>query len=213
MKRPADAKKAAWVLQVFATTFYIVFTIVMYVYLGPSVTSPAFSSLPPKWAKATYGITLPNFLIAGSLYSHTAAKLFFIRLFRRTRHLHEHTALGWITWTILIILANGAAFVLAVGVPIFAYLVSIAASLFASWYTYGIAGAFWLHDAWHGLDKGRRSNGVYGFGAWVRSPGKTVTNIATFFAGAFICVAGTYVSIKLIMDAYSSGSVGAPFAC
>jgi hypothetical protein len=90
----------------------------MYVYLGPTVASPAFSSLPLKWAKATYGIALANFLIAGSLYSHTAAKLFFIRMFRRTRHLHQHTVLGWGTWTVLIVLANGAAFVLAVGVPI-----------------------------------------------------------------------------------------------
>ena len=111
----------------------------MYVYLGDTVTSPAFSSLPPKWAKAAYGIALPNFLIAGSLYSHTAAKLFFIRIFRRRdRHLHHHTLLGWGTWAALVFLMNAAAFVLAVGVPIFAYLVSIAASLFASWYTYGM---------------------------------------------------------------------------
>ena len=145
MKRPQDAKKAAYTLQGFATTFYAVFAIVMYVYLGPSVASPAFSSLPTKWAKVTYGIALPNFLIAGCLYSHTAAKLFFIRLFRNTRHLHDHTVVGWGTWVILIIIMNGAAFVLAVGVPIFAYLVSIAARLFASWYTYGIAGAFYLY--------------------------------------------------------------------
>ena len=135
MKNPQDAKKAAWTLQTFATSFYVVFAIVMYIYLGPDVTSPAFSSLPPKWAKATYGLALPNFLIAGSLYSHTAAKLFFVRLFRHSKHLHEHTVIGWGVWTILIVIANGAAFVLAVGVPIFAYIVSIAASLFASWYT------------------------------------------------------------------------------
>jgi hypothetical protein len=212
MKNPADARKAAWVLQIFATTFYIVFTIVMYYYLGPSVASPAFSSLPPKWAKAAYGIALPNFLIAGSLYSHTAAKLFFIRLFRHTKHLHQHTTLGWSTWVVLILLANAAAFVLAVGVPIFSYLVSIAASLFASWYTYGVAGAFWLHDAWYGLDRGK-ARGFYGVKAWMRRPVSTAANIATFFAGAFICVAGTYVSIKLIIDAYNSGSVGEPFAC
>ncbi|KAJ9608710.1 hypothetical protein H2200_006481 [Cladophialophora chaetospira] len=202
MKRPQDAKKAAWVLQVFATTFYAVFAIVMYVYLGPSVASPAFSSLPPKWAKATYGIALANFLIAGSLYSHTAAKLFFIRLFRKTRHLHQHTVLGWGTWTILIILANGAAFVLAVGVPIFAYLVSIAASLFASWYTYGIAGAFWLYDSWHGLDKGRM-RGVYGLTAWKGSPFKTIVNILTFLAGAFICVAAVRSASHLTADVAS----------
>jgi hypothetical protein len=68
--------------------------------------------------KAAYGIAIPNFLIAGSLYSHTAAKLFFVRLFRTSVHLHEHTLLGWGTWTALIILMNGAAFVLAVGVPV-----------------------------------------------------------------------------------------------
>ena len=182
MKRPQDAKKAAYTLQIFATTFYCVFAAVMYVYLGNDVMSPAFSSLPLKWAKATYGLALANFLIAGSLYSHTAAKLFFIRLFRNNpHHLHEHTVLGWGTWTILIVLANGAAFVLAVGVPIFAYIVSIAASLFASWYTYGIAGAFWLFDAWH--DHG-------GWAAYKRWPLKFAVNVATFFAGAFICVAG-----------------------
>ena len=204
MRRPQDAMKAAWTLQTFATAFYTVFAVVMYVYLGPKVDSPAFSSLPTKWAKATYGIALPNFLIAGSLYSHTASKLFFIRLFRGSKHLHEHTAIGWGTWTILIIIMNGAAFVLAVGVPIFPYLVGIAASLFASWYTYGIAGAFWLHDTYH--DYG-------GYMAWVRRPVMTTINVLTFIAGAFICVAGTYVTVKLIVEAYQSGTVGSPFDC
>lgn len=68
--------------------------------------------------KAAYGIAIPNFLIAGSLYSHTAAKLFFVRIFRKSEHLHEHTIWGWGTWTALIVLMNGAAFVLAVGVPV-----------------------------------------------------------------------------------------------
>ena len=49
MKHPADAKKAAWTLQVFATSFYCIFACVMYVYLGNDVLSPAFSSLPEKW--------------------------------------------------------------------------------------------------------------------------------------------------------------------
>ena len=204
MKRPQDAMKAAYTLQGFATTFYVVFAVVMYVYLGPTVASPAFSSLPPKWAKAAYGIAIPNFLIAGSLYAHTAAKLFFIRFFRGSKHLHEHTVLGWGVWTLLILLMNGAAFVLAVGVPIFSYLVGLAASLFASWYTYGVAGAFWLHDTY--VDKG-------GWSGLRRRPTMTTLNVATFIGGAFICVAGTYVTIKLIVDAYQSGTVGKPFAC
>ena len=138
MRHPSHAMRAAYVLQIFATSFYVVFAVVIYIYIGPDVSSPAFSSLPPKWQKAAYGIAIPNFLIAGSLYSHTAAKLLFIRFFRKSRHLYSNTVLGWSVWFILVFIMNAAAFVLAIGVPIFNYLVGIAASLFASWYTYGI---------------------------------------------------------------------------
>ena len=129
--------KAAYTLQGFATTFYALFAAVTYAYLGNSVTSPSFSSLETKWQKAAYGIALPNFLIAGSLYSHTASKLVFVRIFRHSKHLHSHTFLGWSTWALLILLMNGAAFVLAIGVPIFNYLIGIAASLFAAWFVSG----------------------------------------------------------------------------
>ncbi|KAL8906198.1 MAG: hypothetical protein Q9207_002166 [Kuettlingeria erythrocarpa] len=204
MSRPQDAMKAAYALQIFATTFYAVFAAVTYIYLGPDVSSPSFTSLPPKWSKAAYGIAIPNFLIAGSLYSHTAAKLLFIRLFRRSRHLHEHTLVGWGVWISLIFLMNAAAFVLAIGVPIFNYLIGIAASLFASWYTYGIAGAFWLYDAW-----------VYdgGSGAWKRRWAMCGLSWLTLAAGAFICVAGMYVTVKQIVNAYDSGEVSEPFSC
>jgi hypothetical protein len=143
MKHPTHAMRAAWTLQVFATVFYVVFAVVLYVYVGSDVASPAFTSLPIKWQKAAYGIAIPNFLIAGSLYSHTAAKLVFVRLFRRSKHLHSNTLIGWGVWCGLIFVMNAAAFVLAVGVPIFNYLIGIAASLFAAWYTYGLAGWFW----------------------------------------------------------------------
>ncbi|KAL8815178.1 MAG: hypothetical protein Q9191_008482 [Dirinaria sp. TL-2023a] len=204
MRHPHHAMRAAYTLQIFATIFYVLFAVVTYVYLGSDVASPSFTSLPTKWAKAAYGIAIPNFLIAGSLYSHTAAKLLFVRFFRKSKHLHEHTVLGWSTWILLVFLMNAAAFVLAVGVPIFNYLIGIAASLFASWYTYGIAGAFWLYDTYH--YKG-------GFEAWKRRWAMTGLNVLTLAAGAFICVAGMYVTVKQIVDAYDSGEVSSPFAC
>ena len=179
--------KRAGVLQTFATVFYVVFAVILYIYVGPTVASPAFTSLPEKWQKAAYGIAIPNFLIAGSLYSHTAAKLLFVRFFRKSRHLYSNTVLSWSVWIFLVFMMNAAAFVLAVGVPIFNYLIGIAASLFASWYTYGIAGAFWLYDAW-----------VYqgGFEALKTRWPMTGLSVATLAAGAFICVAGMYVTIK-----------------
>jgi hypothetical protein len=204
MKHPTHAMRAAWVLQTFATAFYAVFAIVLYIYVGPTVASPAFSSLPEKWQKAAYGIAIPNFIIAGSLYAHTAAKLLFVRFFRKSRHLYSNTVLGWGAWIFLVFIMNAAAFVLAVGVPIFNYLIGIAASLFASWYTYGIAGAFWLYDAY--TYRGGRT-------AWKSNWPMTGLSLATLAAGAFICVAGTYVTIKQIVDAYKNGLVASPFSC
>lgn len=205
MKDPRGAMKAAYTLQGFATSFYIAFAAVTYAYLGAGVASPSLSSLPPAWAKAAYGLAVPNFWLAGSLYSHTAAKLVFVRAFRRSRrHLREHTAAGWAAWVLLVLAANAAAFALAVGVPIFNYLIGLAASLFAAWYTYGIAGCFWLFDA-------RRLGG--GRGAWGRAPGMAALCVLTILVGAFICVAGMYVTVDGIIVAYRDGTVSSPFSC
>ena len=55
--------QAAWLLQGFATTFYAVFSVVVYVYIGSTAASPAMFSLPPAWSKATFAIGLGNFLV------------------------------------------------------------------------------------------------------------------------------------------------------
>lgn len=204
MRKPRDAMKAAYTLQGFATTYYAVFAGVTYAFLGSKVLSPSFSSLSPVWQKAAYGSALFNFWIAGALYAHTASKLCFVRIFRNSHHLYSHTVAGWGTWAILVIIFNGAAFVLAVGVPIFNYLIGIAASLFAAWFTYGIAGFFWLHDSYH--DDG-------GVRAWKRRWFQSLLSILTILAGAFICVAGMYVTVRAIVDAYASGTITKPFAC
>ena len=67
-----------------------------------------------------------------------------------------------------------------------------------------LAGAFWLYDVYH--DKG-------GVAAWRSRWAMTGINVATLAAGAFICVAGMYVTVKQIVDAYASGEVSAPFSC
>lgn len=196
--------KAAYTLQGFATSYYAIFAAVVYAYIGADVGSPAFESLAPTWKKAAYGAALFNFWVAGSLYAHTASKLCFVRIFRKSRHLHSHTVTAWGTWTFLVVLFNAAAFVLAVGVPIFNYLIGIAASLFAAWFTYGIAGMFWLHDSYY-LD--------YGFQTWRRKWFQTSLAILTVLAGLFICIAGMYVTVRGIVEAYASGAVASPFSC
>lgn len=204
MRRPQDAMKAAWVLQITATTLYIVFAVVSYWYIGSGVASPSLLSLSPLWSKIAFGLAIPNFFVAGSLYSHTASKLVFVRLFRHSKHIHSHTPLGWGVWTFLILLANGVAFLFAVGIPVFNYLVGISAAVFASWYTYGIAGAFWLHDTYH--DHG-------GFRAWSKRPLMSAVNVFTIIAGGFICIGGLYATIVALIEASASGELLSPFQC
>ncbi|WPH02747.1 Hypothetical protein R9X50_00561500 [Acrodontium crateriforme] len=204
MKQPKDAMKAAYVLQGFATSYYTIFAAVTYAFLGSKVASPSFSSLDPYWQKVAYGIALPNFLLAGSLYAHTASKLIFVRIFRNTEHVGSHTTLGWGVWVFLVIVCNAAAFVLAVGVPIFNYLIGIAAAMFAAWFTYGVAGMFWLHDSYHD---------GHGTSAWSRRPFQAALSFATIILGAFICIAGLYISIVGIKAGYASGAIPKAFAC
>ncbi|EIW64827.1 uncharacterized protein TRAVEDRAFT_42240 [Trametes versicolor FP-101664 SS1] len=195
MRKPEDAMKAAWVLQGFSTVFYAVFSVVIYVYLGSTVASPALLSLPPVWSKITFAIGMVNFLISGALYTHAAAKLVFFRFFRHSRHVYSHTILGWAIWVLLCFAAVAIAFIFATAVPIFSDMTGITASLFASWYTYGIAGFFWLYDTFYlkgGLDALRRR--------WIG----TSLAAATVLAGAFMCVAGTYVSIKVHLLVFST---------
>ncbi len=65
MHHPQDAMKAAYTLQGFATSFYVLFTVLVYIWIGDDVMSPALLSIDNVWAKAAFGIAIPNFLIAG----------------------------------------------------------------------------------------------------------------------------------------------------
>lgn len=118
MKVPRDSRKAAWALQVFSTTWYVIFGVVSYIYLGAAVQSPSFLSLSEIWAKAAWGLFLPNILVAGALYNHFAAKIVFVRMFRESRHLTENTLMGWGVWIVLLAIVSACGFVLATGVPV-----------------------------------------------------------------------------------------------
>lgn len=118
MKEPRDSKKAAWALQTFATVWYVIFAVVSYCYLGGDVQSPSYLSLSAVWAKASWGLFLPNIVVAGALYNHFAAKIVFVRIFRGSRHVGENTVKGWVVWVGLLAVANVCGFVLATGVPV-----------------------------------------------------------------------------------------------
>jgi len=72
-----------------------------------------------------------------------------------------------------------------------------------------------LHDTYHSGNadgKGTTSD-IRGRAAWKHHWFQATLAIATIAGGAFVCVAGLYVTIQGIIDAYASGEVGKAFAC
>lgn len=68
----------------------------------------------------------------------------------------------------------------------------------------GLAGMFWLHDTYHDGN---------GFASWRDKWLQATLAALTVLIGAFVCVAGLYVTIRAIGDAYSTGQVATPFVC
>jgi hypothetical protein len=66
LKNPNDWPKALMLLQVCDTALYIVVSVVIYIYVGPNVPSPALSAAgSPVVRKISWGIAIPTILIAG----------------------------------------------------------------------------------------------------------------------------------------------------
>ncbi|GLA87621.1 hypothetical protein AtubIFM56815_002047 [Aspergillus tubingensis] len=197
MKDPKDFPKSLCMLQGFEIVFYTVASAVIYRYAGQNVTSPALGSAGIVVRKVAYGIAIPTIVIAGVVLGHVAIKNVYVRLFRGTDVMHKRSALGVGAW---IGLAAGywiIAWVIAEAIPVFSDLVSLVSALFASWFSFGLPGVFWLYMYWGN------------YFTSVRKTLLTLANLALFGIGATICVCGLWVSGLSI----SSDSSGSSFSC
>jgi hypothetical protein len=57
---PTDYPKTLYLLQATDTSMYVVAAVVIYVYGGKDVKSPALSSTSPVTAKVAYGVAIPT---------------------------------------------------------------------------------------------------------------------------------------------------------
>ncbi|KAJ9148638.1 N amino acid transport system protein 7 [Pleurostoma richardsiae] len=197
-KNPDDWPKALALLQVTDTLLYLVSAIVIYVYVGPSVPSPALSAAGSATVrKAIWGVAIPTIAIAGVIYAHVAAQYIFTRIFRDSKHTVRRTKLSTVAWagTLFVIWAIGL--IIAESIPVFNSLLGIIAAAFASWFSYGLPGVFWL---W-------MNHGDY-FGDW-RQCCRFVFASVLFVTGVCLCVLGLWASAEAL--AKDSGSK--PWTC
>ncbi|KAF2764290.1 hypothetical protein EJ03DRAFT_392117 [Teratosphaeria nubilosa] len=194
LRDPRDFPKALFFLQTCDIILYIVVSVVVYRYTGPDVASPALGSTETIVKRVAYGIALPTIIIAGIIYAHVAAKYIYVRIFRGTRHMSKKTFLSVGSWLGIVLTLWIVAWVIAESIPVFNDLLGLISSLFASWFTYGLAGILWLylnHGQW--FCDGRKS-------------ALTIVNFLIFAMGAAICGIGLYATGTAIHDDAGSGA-------
>lgn len=98
------------------------------------------------------------------------------------------------TWIAIISVLWIIAWIIAESIPVFNDLLGLISALFASWFTYGLSGVFWL---------------FLNYGQWFSSPKKialTILNVCIFFIGLAICGIGLYASGYAIHQDAGSGA-------
>ncbi|KAG2416796.1 hypothetical protein HFD88_008012 [Aspergillus terreus] len=197
MKIPTDYPKTLYMLQFTDTSMYVITAVVIYRYGGKDVASPALGSTSPLISKIAYGIAIPTIVIAGVINGHVAGKYIYVRLFRGTDRMHQRSLVSFGSWVLIGLILWTIAWIIAEAIPVFNNLLSLITALFASWFTYGLSGIFWLFLNW---------------GKYTASPRKmflTVVNLIIVGIGGCLCGLGLYVSGKAIHDDPSSAS----FSC
>ncbi|KAJ5125027.1 uncharacterized protein N7515_008852 [Penicillium bovifimosum] len=197
MKIPTDYPKTLYMLQITDTSLYVVAAVVIYIYGGRDVKSPALSSTSPITAKVAYGIAIPTIVIAGVINGHVASKYIYVRIFRGSDQIHRRSFLSIGTWIGMTALLWIIAWIIAEAIPVFNTLLSLITALFASWFTYGLSGIFWLF-----MNRGR-------YGESWKKILLTGINLVIVAIGACLCGMGLWVSGKALHD----DTGGASFSC
>ncbi|PYH44687.1 neutral amino acid permease [Aspergillus saccharolyticus JOP 1030-1] len=194
MEKPKEFKKSLFMLQGFEICLYTTAAIVVYYYVGKDVQSPALSSAGPLLKKVAYGIAIPTIVGAGVVNGHIGLKYIYFRTCHKSDLIHSR---GWRSVSIWIGLGLGCwivAWIIAEAIPVFSDLNGLISALFASWFSYGLSGIYWIHLNW---------------GQCFSSPKKialTVLNVGIALFGLILCVLGLYASGTAIHDDANSNS-------
>ncbi|MCJ1279136.1 hypothetical protein MMC21_006960 [Puttea exsequens] len=196
---PETYPKALYLLQGCDISMYLIVAIVTYRYAGADVASPALGSASPLLRKIAYGVAIPTIVIAGVVNGHVAAKYIYVRMYRGTDRMSKNSWGSFGIWALIVLGLWTIAWMIAEAIPVFNDLLGLISALFASWFTYGLSGVFWLY-----LNKGRYRESK-------KKMFLTAVNCGTFSMGAIIMVLGLYSSGTAIKKD-SSGSNGS-FSC
>ncbi|KAK1995996.1 transmembrane amino acid transporter [Colletotrichum falcatum] len=208
MKDPRDFPKALWAVTVGEIIVFSIVGAVVYAFVGNQyMTAPAFGSLEDVYKKVSFSFMIPTLIFLGVLYASVSARFLFFRLFNGTKHLHEHTVIGWGSWATILLALWLLAFLIAELIPFFSSLLSLMSSLFDSFFGFIFWGVayFRMKSADNRAGLPRQSKMV----DWA----STSLNVIIILTGLLFLTAGTYASVEGIIEEFRAGTVGKPFGC
>jgi hypothetical protein len=201
MRNPREYSKAVNWCMGLVTAAYLSFSLVVYKWCGKWVASPSLGSAGPMVKKISYGIGLIGLCVSGALYVHVSAKYVFVRILRNSKHLQSNSLVHWGTWLGCIATMSIVSFLIASGVPIFNYLLSLAGSLAFAPLALGLPGWLWIYD------HANYYKGTF----WQKT--MYMLHVVLIGISIFLTIGGTYGVIVQIMDAYKDGSIDSAFSC
>jgi hypothetical protein len=99
--------KALWACTIGEIFVFGIVGAVVYAYTGNQyMTAPAFGSLDDVYKKVAFSFMVPTIIFLGVLYASVSSRFIFFRLFKGTNHIHEHTLIGWGSWTLILCMKN-----------------------------------------------------------------------------------------------------------
>jgi hypothetical protein len=201
MKRPQDFKKSLAVCMAFILSSYLSFSLVVYRWSGQWITSPSLSSAGPGLEKAVFGVGLIGLIVSAALYIHVAAKYLFVRFLRNTRHLQSNTVVHWSLWFGCTFGLSIISFIIAAGIPIFNYIVSLSGSICLAPLSMMLPAILWLYDHPEHRKGTAGQKVIYAL------------HVLQLTFSLFLIVGGTYGVVNQIILAYRTGQIARAFSC
>ncbi|KAL2829306.1 transmembrane amino acid transporter protein-domain-containing protein [Aspergillus pseudoustus] len=205
MKRPKDYPKAVYLCMAIVNAAYLAFSLVVYRWCGTWVASPSLGSAGETLKKVSFGVALAGLLITPGLSLHGAAKYLFVRIMRNSPHFQTNTVTHWAVWLSCTIGLGIVSFIIYEAVPIFNYLLTLTSAICCAPLAIVFPVVFWMYD--------HKSWRTGGDGQNVLKMAWYYTMIVIGIVGMYICVAGTYVVVVQINDAYRDGTITGAFTC
>ena len=186
---------------------YLLVAIVTYCYAGVGVSSPALGSTSPLLQKIAYGIAIPTIVIAGVINGHVAAKYIYVRIFRdyfnAPERMGQNNLASIGTWVLIVTSVWFIAWIIAEAIPVFNDLLSLISALFASWFTYGLSGVFWLYLNYGRYRESKKKMFLTGLNATIFCIGAAIVSFKFIYHGCrrlmvstvrlgFVCIWHSY---------------------